>query len=72
MYFTAWKLGQVTSKGVREVQGRAWTGLIWLTIGTGSGAVVDKSRNLGFHKIREISWLVEGLLAYVKQSTSCI
>jgi hypothetical protein len=34
---------------------RAWTGSIW--------ALVDAVMNLGFHKMRGISWLVENRLS---------
>jgi hypothetical protein len=35
----------------KQWDGRAWTGLIWLRIGTGGG--LSGSDNLGFHKMRE-------------------
>ena len=40
----------------------AWTGLIWLKIGTGGGLLWKWQWTLGFHKMRGISWLAEDLL----------
>ena len=40
-----------------------WTGLICLRIGTGGGHFWMLQRTFGFHKMREISWLADELLA---------
>ena len=45
------------------MDGEAWTGLIWLRTGTGRSRLWMRSRTLGFHKIRGISWLAKDLLA---------
>jgi hypothetical protein len=47
----------------RKWTGEAWTGLIWLKIGTGGGLLWMRLWTFGFHKMREISWLAENLLA---------
>jgi hypothetical protein len=49
----------------------AWTGLIWLRIGTGGGVLWMRQRSSGFHKMRGISWLAEGLLAS-QEGLSCV
>ena len=41
----------------------AWTGLVWLRIGTGSRLLWMPFLKIGFHKIPGISWLAENRLA---------
>jgi cytochrome c oxidase assembly factor CtaG len=41
---------------LKEV-GWAWTGLIWLRIGTGGGACESGNEPFCFHKMRGIFWL---------------
>jgi hypothetical protein len=43
--------------------GRSWTGLIWLRIGTGGGFLWMRWWTSGFRKKWGISWLAEELLA---------
>ena len=43
--------------------GEAWTGSIWLIIGTGGRLLWIRGWTFGFHKIREISWIAEDVLA---------
>jgi hypothetical protein len=42
---------------LREVGWGAWTGSIWLTIGTGGGLLWMRWWTFGFHKMRGISWV---------------
>jgi hypothetical protein len=42
---------------------RAWTGFIWLRIGSGGEVLWMRCWNLGFHKMRRISRLAEKLIA---------
>jgi hypothetical protein len=46
-----------------EVGLGAWTGSFWLRIGTGGGLLWIRWWTFGFHKMREIPWLNEDLLA---------
>jgi hypothetical protein len=41
----------------------AWTGLIWLRVGTGGGHLWMRQWTCGFHKTLGISWLAENQLA---------
>jgi hypothetical protein len=41
----------------------AWTGLIWLKIGTGGGHLWMRLWTFGFHKMWGISWVAEELVA---------
>jgi hypothetical protein len=43
--------------------GGAWTGSIWLRIGTGGGLLWIQWWTFGLHKMRGISWVAEGVLA---------
>ena len=47
----------------KKWDGNAWTGLVWLRIGTGGGRLWVRELTLGSHKLRGICWLVEDLLA---------
>jgi hypothetical protein len=47
----------------QDWDGEAWTGLIWLRIGTGGGRLWMRSWTFGFHKMQGISWLAEDLSA---------
>jgi hypothetical protein len=49
--------------------GGAWTGLIWLRIGTDGGLFGVRWWTFGFHKMRENSWLAENRL--VSQEGLC-
>jgi hypothetical protein len=42
----------------------AWTGLIWLRLGTSGGFLWTRYWTLVYHKMRAISWLAEELLAF--------
>jgi hypothetical protein len=48
---------------LREVGWRAWTGSIWLRIGTGGGLLWMRLLTFGFHKMRGISWVAQDVLA---------
>ena len=48
---------------LQEVGCGAWTGSIWVRIGTGGGHLWMRQWTFGFHKMRGISWLAENLLA---------
>jgi hypothetical protein len=48
---------------LRVVGWGAWTGSIWLRIGTGGGLLWIRWWTFGFHKVWGISWLAENLLA---------
>jgi hypothetical protein len=43
----------------KQLDGKAWTGLMWLRIGTGGGPLWMRRWTFGFNKIRGISWLVD-------------
>jgi hypothetical protein len=43
--------------------GGAWTGSIWLRIGTGGGLLCIRWWTFRFHKMRGISWVAEDILA---------
>jgi hypothetical protein len=47
---------------LREVGWGAWTGSIWLRIGTGGGLLWRRWWTFGFHKMRGISWVAEDVL----------
>ena len=49
--------------GFREVGCGAWTKSIWLRIGTGDGLLWMRYWTFGFHKMGDVSWLAENLLA---------
>ena len=40
---------------IQEVRWGAWTGFIWLIIGTGGGLLLMLYLTFGFHKMRGIS-----------------
>jgi hypothetical protein len=42
---------------LREIGWGAWTGLIWLGIGTGGWLLWMRLWTFGFYKIRGISWV---------------
>jgi hypothetical protein len=42
---------------LREVGWGAWTGLIWLRIGTGGGLLWIRWWTFGSHKMRGVSWV---------------
>jgi hypothetical protein len=42
----------------------AWSGTIWLRIGTGDGLFWMRWWAFEFHKMRGISWVAEDLLAF--------
>jgi hypothetical protein len=44
----------------------AWTGLLWLRIEKGDGLFWMRKWTFAFHKMREIAWLDENLLASLK------
>jgi hypothetical protein len=46
-----------------EVGWGVQTGLIWLRIGTGGGLLCIRLWTFGFHKMREISWVAQDILA---------
>jgi hypothetical protein len=48
---------------LREVGWEAWTGLIWLRIGTGGELLWTRLWTFGFHKMRGISWVAQEVLA---------
>jgi hypothetical protein len=48
---------------LREVGWEAQTGLIWLRIGTGGRLLCIRWWTFGFHKMRGISWVAQGVLA---------
>jgi hypothetical protein len=48
---------------VNEVEWGVWTGLIWLRIGRVCGHLWMRWWYFEFHKMREISWLTDKLLA---------
>ena len=41
--------------GLQEVGWEPWTGLIWLSTGTGGGHLCRRKLTFGIHKIRGIS-----------------
>jgi hypothetical protein len=47
---------------LQKVGCEAWTGLIWLRIGTGGGHLWMQLWTFRFHKMRGISWLAENWL----------
>jgi hypothetical protein len=63
--------GRITLKLIfRNYNGRVWTGLIWLRIGTSGGLLWRRWWTLGFHKIRGIFWLTEEQLPSKKECTA--
>jgi hypothetical protein len=46
----------------------AWTGSVWLRIGTGGGHLWMRKWIFGFHKIWGISWIAESRLAYSRRT----
>jgi hypothetical protein len=48
---------------LREVGWWAWTGSIWLRIGTGGGLLWMRLWTFGSHKMRGISWVAQDVLA---------
>jgi hypothetical protein len=56
--------GRIILKWTCErLDGGAWTGSIWLRIGTGGELLWMRLWTFGFHKIREISWVAQDVLA---------
>jgi hypothetical protein len=49
---------------LRAVGWGAWTGSIWLRIGTGGELLWMRLWIFGFHKMRGISWLAQDVLAF--------
>ena len=47
----------------KERDGRAWTGLVWLRVGTSCRLLWTRYWTFVFHKMRWISWLAEEALA---------
>jgi hypothetical protein len=65
---TTWKTqaldGRIILKWTCErLDGGAWTGSIWLRIGTGGGLLSIWLWTFGFHKMRGISWVAQDVLA---------
>jgi hypothetical protein len=48
----------------------AWTGLTWRKAWTSCVLLWTRWRNIGFHEMRQITWLVEGLSASQKRFCS--
>jgi hypothetical protein len=49
---------------LREVGWGAWTGSIWLRIGTGGGLLWIRWWTFGFHKMRGVSWVAQDVFSF--------
>jgi len=57
------QMGENIKMDFQAVGSGAWTGLMWLTVGTSGGLVWMRQWTFGFHKMGGISWLTEKRLA---------